>query len=495
MSFDTTELLGLPCIMPAQAQKHVTHNEALRRLDALVQLAVRSRSLTAPPPAPAPGERHIVAASAGGAWAGHDGEIAAWLDGAWTFFTAHAGWRAWLEDERKLLVRDAGTWSDIAPEQAPKFGINTAADTANRLAVKSDAALFAHDDQTPGSGDMRVTIDKAATGNTGTLIFQTAAAGRAELGLAGNDDFTLKVSADGETWREGIKLAGDGQISLGDPVNFANIVPPLSALPAVSIGNNDTARPTLGLQAATDNNAAGTRFDFFRARGTLSLPAVVAENDTIAAFNSFGFDGAAYRQTAAIRFVADSTPNSGVSCPTRISFMSGETSTIERLRISSTGVVQPGADNAQDLGSSARRWKDIYAGNGAIQTSDARAKTQLRALEPAERHVARSLSRLAGIYRWRSAIEVKGANARLHIGVTAQDVLSAFEAAGLNGFRYGVLCRNPCEPSSIPSTEDGESSLTHRPTNERLGVRYDQLLVWIAAGFEDRIASIEDARQ
>lgn len=85
MSFDTTDLLGLPCIMPAQAQKHVTHNEALRRLDALVHLAVASGDLAAPPPEPAPGERHIVAAGATGLWAGHDGEIAAWLDGAWSF--------------------------------------------------------------------------------------------------------------------------------------------------------------------------------------------------------------------------------------------------------------------------------------------------------------------------------------------------------------------------------------------------------------------------
>ena len=493
MSFDTTELLGLPCIMPAQAQKHVTHNEALRRLDALVQLAVRSRSLTAPPPAPAPGERHIVAAGAGGAWAGHDGEIAAWLDGAWTFFAANAGWRAWLEDEQKLLVHGAGGWSDIAPapEQAPKFGINTAADTANRLAVKSDAALFAHDDQTPGSGDMRLTIDKAAAANTGTLIFQTAAAGRAELGLAGNDDFTLKVSADGETWKEAIKLAGDGQISLGDPVNFANIVPPLSTLPAVSIGNNDTARPTLGLQAAMDGTAAGTRFDFFRARGTISSPSMVVEDDTIAAFNSFGFDGVSYRQTGAIRFVADATPTTGATCPTRISFMAGTTGATERLRISSAGVVQPGTDNAQDLGSSARRWKDIYAGNGTIQTSDARAKTPLRELEPSERSVARKLSWLTGIYRWRSAIEIKGENARLHMGVTAQDILSAFEAAGLDGFRYGVVCSDTSKP--YPDGEDRESPLPSQSTEERLGVRYDQLLLWIIAGFEDRLASVENA--
>ena len=77
MSAETTELLGLPYIAPSQAQKHVTHNEASRTLDALVQLAVKSRDLAAPPADPAPGRRHIVAAGATGAWAGKDGQVAA----------------------------------------------------------------------------------------------------------------------------------------------------------------------------------------------------------------------------------------------------------------------------------------------------------------------------------------------------------------------------------------------------------------------------------
>ena len=47
-----TANLGLPCIEGSQAQKHVTHNEALRILDTLVQLAVQDRDLTAPPATP-----------------------------------------------------------------------------------------------------------------------------------------------------------------------------------------------------------------------------------------------------------------------------------------------------------------------------------------------------------------------------------------------------------------------------------------------------------
>ena len=73
---DETTILSLPLILPAQAQKHVTHNEALVKLDLMVQLAVISRTLTTPPPLPTIGDRHIVAAGATGPWVGQTGRIA-----------------------------------------------------------------------------------------------------------------------------------------------------------------------------------------------------------------------------------------------------------------------------------------------------------------------------------------------------------------------------------------------------------------------------------
>ncbi len=72
---DTTARLDLPFILPAQAQKHVTHNEALQRLDALVQLAVMT-SATSPPDEPVEGEIHWVNAPATGLWSGHAGNLA-----------------------------------------------------------------------------------------------------------------------------------------------------------------------------------------------------------------------------------------------------------------------------------------------------------------------------------------------------------------------------------------------------------------------------------
>src|SRR5882757_215310 len=107
-----TANLGLPCIEGSQAQKHVTHNEALRILDTLVQLAVLDRDLTAPPGSPTEGQRWIVKATATGAWAGHDNAIAAWQDGVWQFSGPLAGWVAFVVDEAALVVWNGTAWTD-----------------------------------------------------------------------------------------------------------------------------------------------------------------------------------------------------------------------------------------------------------------------------------------------------------------------------------------------------------------------------------------------
>ena len=100
---DTTTHLLLPYLLAAQAQKHVTLNEALRLLDAMVQLAVLDRTRTAPPGSPDDGDRHIVASGATGLWAGWDLNIAYWVDGAWTRLVPRPGWLAWIAAEAAFV--------------------------------------------------------------------------------------------------------------------------------------------------------------------------------------------------------------------------------------------------------------------------------------------------------------------------------------------------------------------------------------------------------
>lgn len=201
--------LSLPYILAAQAQKHVTHNEAIRILDALVQIAVADKDLATPPTTPTDGARYIVGAAPTGAWDGKTNAIAAWQDGAWAFYTPMVGWLAWVADEGKLYAWNQTAWgvaSGGGINPASLVGVNATADTINRLAVKSDAVLFSHDDVTPGNGDVQVKVNKATAGDTGSFLFQTNWSGRAEIGTTGDDDFHFKVSPDGTTWRNAIVI-------------------------------------------------------------------------------------------------------------------------------------------------------------------------------------------------------------------------------------------------------------------------------------------------
>ena len=197
--------LGTVCLC------HVTHNEALSTLDALVQLAVAERR-PAPPGSPAEGERHLVAAGATGAFAGQEGRIAVFDLGAWRFLSPRAGWLAFVAAESAILVFDGGSWQDIATysqrfDNLPRLGVGTAADAPNRLAAKLNAALFtALSAAEGGSGDLRFVLNKEAPGSVLAQLYQSGYTGRAETGLIGNDDFRIRVSADGATWRDALRI-------------------------------------------------------------------------------------------------------------------------------------------------------------------------------------------------------------------------------------------------------------------------------------------------
>ncbi|HWU19697.1 MAG TPA: DUF2793 domain-containing protein [Devosia sp.] len=224
---DQSPRLSLPLIMPQQAQKHVTHNEAIQALDALVQPIVESRTLATPPTSPLAGEGYIVPAAATGAWSGHANEIAVFQSGAWLFYDPAAGWQVYVKADRTFCVFDAGAWAPLASLGAglAQLGINTSADATNRLAVSSAATLLNH----AGNGH-QLKLNKAAAGDTASLLYQTNWSGRAEMGLAGDDHWRLKVSANGSSWINAVTVdaasgvtsfaasvrpAGDNAVTLG----------------------------------------------------------------------------------------------------------------------------------------------------------------------------------------------------------------------------------------------------------------------------------------
>lgn len=199
---DTSDILALPYLLPAQAQKHVTHNEALQKLDILVQLTVEAFGALTPPSLPQDGTVWALGSDPTGDWAGQGNTLAARSDGGWLYITPKPGWRAWGKADGDLRVWTGSAWDTpgVALDNLDGIGIGTSHDGTNRLAVSAPASLFTHE-----GGGHQLKINKSATGETGTIVFQTGWSGRAEFGLAGNDDVTLKVS-DGGGWATALRV-------------------------------------------------------------------------------------------------------------------------------------------------------------------------------------------------------------------------------------------------------------------------------------------------
>ena len=211
---ETSAVLSLPYIQPSQAQKHVTHNEALRALDVATQLSIEAREIDVPPPGAAVGSRYAVGQVPTGFWAGQPpGTIASREDAAWHFVQPLGGWLAYDRGAEEIVVFDsAAGWQPIENSSAlaaDTLGLNANADGNNRLTVAAAATLFTHD----GSSH-QVKVNKAGDGDTASLLFQSGYTGHAEMGLVGGTDFAIKTSADGGTFVDALRIgAADGLVT------------------------------------------------------------------------------------------------------------------------------------------------------------------------------------------------------------------------------------------------------------------------------------------
>lgn len=440
---ENTPNLDLPYILPSQAQKHVTHNEALALIDAVVQLSVKDRGRAVAPSAPVEGDRHIVAAGAGGGWAGRDGAVAAFVDGGWLFLEPRPGWLCWIEDEAALAIREADGWTVLAgrgarADELDRLGVRTTADAVNGLAVKSDAVLFSHDDVTPGSGDVRQVLNKAAAGGTATLLYQTGFSGRAEMGTAGDDDWKIKVSADGSTWNEALSTErATGIVTMPQGVRISGSfgVGRAGDIPGGIYFNRTPDNPFLLYSAG--NPASPTNIGQFRASLVANMIGIA--NPTGAIY------GVAYKPVQGRVGIMTSSPENALSV---------------------NGIAAPQVDNSFSCGTATYRWSTVYAATGTINTSDERDKEVEAPIGEAAARIVDAVEPV--LYRWKvggidvvetgteripdgedgdgnplyierpTTEERPRPGVRLHAGWLAQDVKAALDAEGIDCGAWGM---------------------------------------------------------
>lgn len=257
----TTTNLGITLLEQGQAQKEVTINEALTALDAFVNGSVLDKDLATPPASPVTGAAYIVAASPTGAWVGHTNHIA-YFNQVWRFVVPQAGARIWVMDEATNYAFNGTAWAiqgnmsggAIATaltsqnlDNVARIGIGTT-DAGNKLSVSGNSVLF-----NSATGDIRTTLNKSATGNNALFSFQNGFSTRAEFGLAGNDDFTMKVSPNGSSFNNGMIINGTTAA-----VNFPSTALVTSAsATAFAVGANGTTNPALQVDASAASSVTG----------------------------------------------------------------------------------------------------------------------------------------------------------------------------------------------------------------------------------------------
>jgi Chaperone of endosialidase len=163
----------------------------------------------------------------------------------------------------------------------------------------------------------------------------------------------------------------------------------------------------------------------------------------------------------------------------------GATGTDQNVRLVPTGAGQvvcegaytrPNGDNTQDLGGAGNRWKVVYAGTGAINTSDERVKDEIEDI-PAEWLEAWGDVQWQR-FKFKDAIATKGDGARWHIGLIAQRVVKAFADRGLDATEIGLVCyeewadefEDVREEYELPD-KDGQPAVHWRYTGEKRLVR------------------------
>lgn len=228
----TTPKLGMPELSVSQASKEITHNQALAIVDQTSQLTVISRTNT-PPGSPANGAAYIVTATATGAWAGKETQIAFWLSAvaSWQFIVPANGWLAWSNGDSKTYRLESGSWTELSTGGAGAtqcipvacsdettalttgtakvtfrmpFAFTLSAVRASLNTAQTSGSIFTVDINESGTSILstKLTIDN----NEKTSTTAAAAAVISDSSMANDSEITIDIDQVGDGTAKGLKV-------------------------------------------------------------------------------------------------------------------------------------------------------------------------------------------------------------------------------------------------------------------------------------------------
>jgi len=387
----------------------------------------------------------------------------------------------------------------------------------------------------PGSVNRRLMLAHGSTTAHSIAVWQnagiiesTGSGGGLALG-AYSDALTDPIKFYTGNRTERARIDGSGRLLVGTSTARTNFFNTTQSANIQLEGTSGTA--LMSLVSNADASGGNPALILGKTRGTsVGATTIVQSGDTIGRITFQGSDGTEFVQAADITAEVDGTPGAN-DMPGRLVFSTtadGASSPTERMRIRADGAILAGSggdgiwhgsvfsrltgnvnrgfiivntgsgigplpceangtttDNNTIFGFSSSRWSVIYAATGTINTSDVNEKQDIQDLSAAELAVAQELKTLLKTFRWKEAVQQKGDDARIHVGVMAQDVETAFQKHGLDATRYALWCKDTWYEVEGKSTTDDGSFYTAESAGAvektRLGVRYDQLLAFVLA--------------
>ena len=355
-------------------------------------------------------------------------------------------------DTTKFLCND-GTWAVPASASGGVSSFNTRTGAVTLLSADVTGALG----YTPASlsSANTFTANQALNGVTVGAVggISTVSSAGAQLNLS-NSTFTVGLFTSGSTYS--FLPAVNNSVTLG----AASYAWKTAYLAGQFVWNGYAiSAPAGGTTTFLRND--GTWATAYQAGGALGTPS--SGNLTNCTFPTLNQNTTGSAATAA-NLSGGTLTTSSYTLSSSNNLMGFAVSNGNGFFINGTGTaVAPGADNVMSMGTSGYRWTTVYATTGTINTSDANQKTEIADLTAAELAVAKRIKGLFKTFKFKDAVAAKGASARKHVGIMAQDVQAAFEAEGLDATEYGLFCAD---------TVDGVVTL---------GVRYEELLAFVIA--------------
>jgi hypothetical protein len=200
----------LPFILTSQAQKHVTHNQELQILDALVQLTAISSSRSVRPPGAQEADIYIIANSTTGVWSGHEHDIVVYWTQSWHFYTPRVGWRAYIVAQNMQIVYTGKHWVSDGSTQLQNLtllGVNATATAAVLVHVWANTAVWsAKSISDGGSGGMLQVLERDGIADDLGFTLKTDGICTAVLGQFGFDRFWVSVSLDGKSFSYALSI-------------------------------------------------------------------------------------------------------------------------------------------------------------------------------------------------------------------------------------------------------------------------------------------------